>query len=198
MPMFNEKPVGIGRKQNFCTLPIRVSCLSDPPLPDVLKYKINNKFNNIQDMNRKEWILNNRQELIEKRTIPELKMLDIIKNETHFKIEVQKHIQCGNKIYFVDIFIPKIKVAIEVDGSSHNDKTELDMFRDMSMARKGIMTFRISNKDVYNKTAVDAFLSKIRKFATAKKTRKIRKHTDILRIICDKYGNIPVYLKSDA
>ena len=71
MPMFNEKPVGIGRKQNFCTLPIRVSCLSDPPLSDVLKYKINNKFNNIQDMNRKEWILNNRQELIEKRTIPE-------------------------------------------------------------------------------------------------------------------------------
>ena len=119
-------------------------------------------------MNRKEWILNNRQELIEKRTIPELKMLDIIKNETHFKIEV------------------------------HNDKTELDMFRDMSMARKGIMTFRISNKDVYNKTAVDALLSKIRKFATAKKTRKIRKHTDILRIICDKYGNKPVYLKSDA
>ena len=196
--MFNEKPVGIGRKQNFCTLPIRVSCLSDPPLPDVLKYKINNKFNDIQDMNRKEWILNNRQELIGKRTIPELKMLDIIKNETHFKIEVQKYIRCGNKIYFVDIFIPKIKVAIEVDGSSHNGKTELDMFRDMSMARKGIMTFRISNKDVYNKTAVDALLSKIRKFATAKKTRKIRKHTDILRIICDKYGNIPVYLKSDA
>lgn len=186
--------MGIGGKSFFCTLPIRVSCLSDPPLPDVLKYKLNN----IQDMNSKEWIINNRQKLIEKRTIPELKMLDIITNETHFKIEVQKHIQCGNKIYFVDIFIPKIKVAIEVDGSSHNDKTELDMFRDMSMARKGIMTFRISNKDVYNKTAVDALLSKIRKFATAKKTRKIRKHTDILRIICDKYGNNPVYLKSDA
>lgn len=39
--MFNEKPVGIGRKSFFCTLPIRVSCLFDPPLPDVLRFKIN-------------------------------------------------------------------------------------------------------------------------------------------------------------
>ena len=36
MPMFIEKPVGIGGKLFFCTLPIRVSFLSDSPLSDVL------------------------------------------------------------------------------------------------------------------------------------------------------------------
>lgn len=148
-------------------------------------------------MKRRDWILNNRKELIEKRTIPELKILDILRDKTHFKIEVQKHVQCGDKIYFADIFLPKIKVAIEVDGSSHRDKFEQDRFRDISMARKGIMTFRINNQDVYNPIKVNELINDVIEYARARRLKKIRKHTDVLRIVCNIYGNKPIYIKCD-
>ena len=102
-------------------------------------------------MNRKEWILNNRQELIEKRTIPELKMLDIIKNETHFKIEVQKYIRCGNKIYFVDSSTSKDSMATFAALERDMKILEREVFIDDVISRSEMLKQILRGIDIANK-----------------------------------------------
>ena len=50
--------------------------------------------------------------------------------------------------YIADFYCPERKVVIEVDGASHNYKTEYDEHRDKYMKSLGIKTIRIGDTDV--------------------------------------------------
>ena len=56
---------------------------------------------------------------------------------------------CG-RIYFLDFFIPSLRVAIEVDGVAHSYMTQKDhdVCRDKDFYSIGIKTVRISNNEV--------------------------------------------------
>ena len=50
--------------------------------------------------------------------------------------------------YIVDFYCPKIKLAIEIDGSSHDNKYEKDVIRQRALERIGIKFLRFSEFDV--------------------------------------------------
>ncbi len=50
--------------------------------------------------------------------------------------------------YIVDFFCRKLKLAIEIDGSSHDEKYELDMKRQREIESYGITVLRFGDKEV--------------------------------------------------
>jgi very-short-patch-repair endonuclease len=52
--------------------------------------------------------------------------------------------------YILDFYCSELLCAIEVDGSSHDQKIEYDRKRDLFLKTQGITTIRISNVDVLN------------------------------------------------
>jgi very-short-patch-repair endonuclease len=50
--------------------------------------------------------------------------------------------------YIVDFFCPKLKIAIEIDGISHNDKVEYDRKRESDLKKLGIHILRFTEKQV--------------------------------------------------
>ena len=52
--------------------------------------------------------------------------------------------------YILDFYCPTLRLAIEVDGSSHNNKRGYDWERQDHLERKGIQIFRANNVDVFS------------------------------------------------
>src|SRR6266704_2854324 len=50
--------------------------------------------------------------------------------------------------YIFDFYSPSIRLAVEVDGASHNSMN--DAMRDNENGGKGVTTYRITNKDAIN------------------------------------------------
>ena len=67
-----------------------------------------------------------------------------------YPVQFKRQVTCGQ--YILDFYCPKVKLAIELDGSYHratkvaiNDKT-----RDEYLKSLGIMVMRYPNKDIWN------------------------------------------------
>ncbi len=69
------------------------------------------------------------------------------------------HVQnyrCGAKFrrekvlfgWIADFYCPMLAIALEIDGPTHNKAD--DDYRDMILSRKGILTIRYTNEQVYN------------------------------------------------
>ena len=54
--------------------------------------------------------------------------------------------------YVIDLYCPKLKLAIEVDGDSHfiGDTPEYDAERQIDIENYGIVFLRFQNEEVYN------------------------------------------------
>jgi very-short-patch-repair endonuclease len=50
--------------------------------------------------------------------------------------------------YIVDFFLPKLRLVIEVDGSSHDSRAEEDETRDCYLKKQGLDILRFQNRDV--------------------------------------------------
>ncbi len=50
--------------------------------------------------------------------------------------------------YIVDFYCSKLKLAIEVDGSSHNEKAEEDLKRQNELEKLGIVFLRLDDKAI--------------------------------------------------
>ena len=55
-------------------------------------------------------------------------------------------------IYIADFYCHKLKLIIEVDGSSHDNKMERDQNRTSELNNFGITVIRFSNQEVLNET----------------------------------------------
>lgn len=62
--------------------------------------------------------------------------------------------------YILDFYCPQIRLAIEVDGSQHDDAIEYDKEREEYLAGHDIKTIRFKNEDVVNH--LDDVINKIR------------------------------------
>jgi very-short-patch-repair endonuclease len=57
----------------------------------------------------------------------------------------RQHVVCG---FIADFFCHRIKLAIEVDGSIHEQQQDYDRERDAILLLHGIKTLRFTNEDV--------------------------------------------------
>ena len=64
--------------------------------------------------------------------------------------------------YIVDFYCPRLKLIVEIDGSSHNTKQEYDSLRDEHFKLKGLHTLRFTDLDVKNN--IEAVIREIREF----------------------------------
>lgn len=55
--------------------------------------------------------------------------------------------------FIADFWCPKLKLVIEVDGSSHIGREDYDAGRDLCMREKGITVLRFTNEQVLNDLA---------------------------------------------
>lgn len=51
--------------------------------------------------------------------------------------------------YILDFYSPKLRIAIEIDGLSHQGREQLDAQRDLHLSGRGIRTLRFRNRDVF-------------------------------------------------
>ena len=52
--------------------------------------------------------------------------------------------------YILDFYIPRLNLAYEIDGASHNNRTEYDCKRDAFVMAKGVETVRYKNDEVFD------------------------------------------------
>lgn len=69
--------------------------------------------------------------------------------------------------YVVDFYAPKAKLVIEIDGSQHKEKTQMDKDsrRDQHIAAVGLKVLRFNSREVLKNT--DAVLEVIRNMTAA-------------------------------
>jgi very-short-patch-repair endonuclease len=74
--------------------------------------------------------------------------------------------------FVLDFYCPEIKLAIEIDGSSHftDEAKRYDAFRQGCIERFGISFLRFTNAEIYN--ALDAVVMKIK--TTVEERRRVR------------------------
>lgn len=66
-----------------------------------------------------------------------------------YKVIRQYPINTGRRQYFADLYIPSLRVIIEIDGGYHYTKNQhrLDTNRSNGLWRLGYHVFRLSNRD---------------------------------------------------
>lgn len=114
-------------------------------------YAIISKFSHLP-FSKREWIETRRYELQYSANKYE-HLLGAFLLSHDVKFIHQAPFVINGKIYFLDFFIPSLRIAIEVDGVSHSwyDRPNKDSNRDMDFKTIGVKTIRISNDEVSSK-----------------------------------------------
>lgn len=131
--------------------------------------------------NLNEWIKNNRSKLIATRTRAERYLFSKLPRNIRQSAKIQHPIIVNDHVYFVDIYLPKIQVAIEVDGWSHAAKQEKDDLRDKELLGLNIKTLRISNTEVFCDDIRNMLIDAIKDYPVIKKLTKKEKKERIAR-----------------
>lgn len=90
-------------------------------------------------------LLSNWRELVDKQTVAELELERALS-----RFPVRYRFQHLIWRYIVDFTVPDLKVAIEVDGDTHNspEAKERDLERDTWLTKQGWRVYRFRNEDV--------------------------------------------------
>lgn len=135
-------------------------------------------FNMTNNKAKDIWIRQTREKLIAKRPKAEIYFWNSLPAHLRRCSKKQHPVQVNGRIYFLDIYIPKKKLAIEIDGSSHYSKQENDDQRDKDLNAIGIKTLRISNTEVFypksRELFIEAILDHPNLHLTSKKEKKQR------------------------
>lgn len=94
-----------------------------------------------------EWINEKTVDLFAKRTASEIlagKELKIFTSD----VQEQVYFRINGRSYFLDYFLPKYNLAIEIDGCYHRFRRFEDKQRDNDFSKIGIRTIRITSKEV--------------------------------------------------
>lgn len=84
------------------------------------------------------------QKLRNESTLTEILLWDKLKNKQLFGYKFLRQNPIDN--FIVDFFCKELMLAIEIDGSSHNEKVEQDIERQMNMENLGIKFLRFQDK----------------------------------------------------
>ena len=68
------------------------------------------------------------------------------KDKSRLGFDIDRQVIIGN--YIADFFIPELGLVFEIDGSSHNDKTNYDAERDVYMQSLNLKVIRILDIEV--------------------------------------------------
>lgn len=90
-------------------------------------------------------------------------------------IEKQAFFRIRGRCYFLDYFIPKYKVAIEIDGDYHKTRCQADKQRDEDFFFIGIRTLRISDNDVLDGNLFKVLKEKLKPKPKKQKKKKVTK-----------------------
>lgn len=96
------------------------------------------------------WWAKTKKRLILNQTSQEILFYQTIKSlYPKLKILPQKTLKANGKRYFLDFYIPRIKLAIEIDGDYHKKRTKEDSERDYNLlTKKSINTLRFTNTQI--------------------------------------------------
>ena len=101
-----------------------------PFMPYNTSLKGNGKANRTQsNMTKAEWLMWN---------------LVLKENKTWYRFLRQKII----KSFILDFYCSKLRLGIEIDGSSHDDRQEYDLIRSDILSEQWILIIRYTNHDI--------------------------------------------------
>lgn len=110
-------------------------------------------FDRLSD-NYREWIVENSIKMMENPTSAESEFEhQLLMNNIPF--EKQVFFLINNHCYFLDFYLYKQNVAIEIDGGIHKAQKEYDNYRDKDFKTIGIKTIRIPNESVGNPEIIE-------------------------------------------
>lgn len=115
------------------------------------------------------WIRENRRKLISTRPKAERFLLEKLPRKYKKSAKIQHPVVVNDHVYFIDIYLPSIQVAIEVDGWSHADRQEKDKIRDKELLGLNIKTLRISNTEVFVDDIRNLLIDAIKDYPPIKK-----------------------------
>lgn len=109
-----------------------------------------------------KWIKVRRTELATKSTSAESAAFHNLHRLGYTAVR-QKPIWTGRKMYFADLYVPKLKLIIECDGGYHYTKRQkrLDSNRSSGLRRLGYHVVRLSNRDARDIQKVKAKIALI-------------------------------------
>lgn len=81
-------------------------------------------------------------------TYGEIKLWKGLRNKQMLGYDFHRQKPIDN--YIIDFYCPALKLAIEVDGPSHNEKISEDNIRQKNLERFGIRFLRFSEKGILN------------------------------------------------
>lgn len=99
------------------------------------------------DVSTVEWIEENSIHLLISRNKAELKAGEELKKYIN-DVQEQVYFRIEGRSYFLDYYLPKYKIAIEIDGSFHKIRKTEDKERDNLFWGIDIKTIRIPAKEV--------------------------------------------------
>ena len=86
------------------------------------------------------------RELRKNSTLSEVLLWNVLKQKRANGLDFDRQKVIGN--YIVDFYCAKLKLVIEVDGDSHNDKYAYDANRDKYLRSLGLTVLHIEDLDV--------------------------------------------------
>ena len=108
-----------------------------------------------------EWIEENSIHLLISRNKAELQAGEELKKYVQ-DVQEQVFFMISGNSYFLDYYLPKYKIAIEIDGKYHKIRKIEDKERDMHFSDVGIRTIRISSKDVLKGNFINVLKDRLR------------------------------------
>lgn len=129
--------------------------------------------------NLNKLIKNNQRKIILTRIREESCLFSKLPRNRRQRAKIQRSIIVNDHEFFVDL--PKIQVAIEVDGWSHAAKQEKDDLRDKELLSLNIKTLRISNTEVFCDDIRNLLIDAIKDYPVIKKLTKTEKNERIAR-----------------
>lgn len=116
----------------------------------------------------RDWIEARMYELREKANVYEHKVGELLINNGIDFIHQAPFVFRPKTIYFVDFYLPKQRIVIEVDGNYHDSRTmrHKDSDRDYNFKSIGIRVIRVSNGETGDLKMLALRLSEYIKFKT--------------------------------
>ena len=115
----------------------------------------------IEVLPKNKELLNRSRSLRKGYVLSEVIFWKQVRNKEFHQIDFDRQKIIGN--YIVDFYIKSLGVAIELDGSSHNDKEDYDNKRQLFLESLDLVVYRISDYRIKN-DLIDVMKDFIRKY----------------------------------